>query len=59
MSLGNLLAGKGSPGPYARLLDEEGWVPGRDWSQELAFWGAGRYPSLCEKELKGFGMTKE
>lgn len=51
LSLGNLLAGQGSPGLCTWLLEEEGWAPsrGKGKQQEVAFWGASRYPSLCEK----------
>lgn len=66
LSLGNPLAGKGSSGLCALLLEEEGWAParGRGPQHKLAFRGAGRYPSLCEKELEGshmqgFGMAEE
>lgn len=66
LSLGNPLAGKGSPGLCAQVLEEEGWAPGRGWGkqQELAFWDAGRYLFLCEREpersrTQGFGMAEE
>lgn len=69
LSLGNPLSAKGSRGLCARLLEEESWVLSRDRDrqQELTFWGAGRHPSVPEKEPEepyaevchGKGMTWE
>lgn len=49
LSLGNLLAGQGSPGLCTWLLEEEGWAPsrGQGKQQEVAFWvPAGTLPSV-------------
>lgn len=54
------LLGRASQGFVLGFWRMRGW--GRQ--QELALWGASRYPSLCEKELEGshmqgFGMAGE